>query len=256
MPQIASYIKHLAKAKNRHGVHSPFVYTLLDNVIYAQNKNVDPEIEQLRQDLLLSKALVEVTDHGVGSRVMKSSQRKISEIAHYSASNPKLSTLLMRLAIQLEAENILELGTNLGLTSLYLSNVPKAQIHSIEGCSNLIALAQGNFKKLRRNNIISYQGTFKETLSSVLSKMQKVDLAYIDGNHQEKATISYFKEIFHYCHNDSVIIIGDIHWSSEMENAWKLIKDIPEVKVTLDLYSAGLIFFRKEQVKQHFLIRF
>lgn len=81
------------------------------------------------------------------------------------------------------------------------------------------------------------------------------DLIYIDGNHQKEATLRYFEELLATVHNDSVMIFDDIHWSKEMEEAWVEIKLHPQVKVTIDTFQWGLVFFRREQEKEHFVIR-
>jgi hypothetical protein len=41
-----------------------------------------------------------------------------------------------------------------------------------------------------------------------------------------------------------------------MKEAWEEIKMHDRVTVTLDLFYFGIVFFRKEQVKQHFIIKF
>ncbi|MFD1079748.1 O-methyltransferase, partial [Longispora fulva] len=78
---------------------------------------------------------------------------------------------------------------------------------------------------------------------------------YFDGNHQKKATLEYFEKLFPTAHNDSVFIFDDIHWSKEMEEAWEEIKAHPAVRVTIDTFSWGFVFFRREQEKEHFTIR-
>ena len=55
--------------------------------------------------------------------------------------------------------------------------------------------------------------------------------------------------------NNSVWIFDDIHWSQEMENAWLTIKNHPKVTVTIDTFQWGIVFFRAEQEKEHFVIR-
>nr|WP_317042506.1 class I SAM-dependent methyltransferase [Salinimicrobium sediminis] len=81
------------------------------------------------------------------------------------------------------------------------------------------------------------------------------DLLFVDGNHQKEATLTYFKKLLPTVHNDSVMILDDIHWSKGMEEAWEEIKAHPRVKVTIDTFQWGLVFFRREQEKEHFVIR-
>lgn len=82
-----------------------------------------------------------------------------------------------------------------------------------------------------------------------------MDLVYFDGNHQKEATLKYFYQLLPLAHNDSVFIFDDIHWSKGMEEAWEEIKKHPDVRVTIDSFFWGIIFFRKEQEKEHFIIR-
>ncbi|MDR9458281.1 MAG: class I SAM-dependent methyltransferase [Salegentibacter sp.] len=81
------------------------------------------------------------------------------------------------------------------------------------------------------------------------------DLIYFDGHHTKEATLKYFELLLPTAHNDSVFVFDDIHWSRGMEEAWDIIKKHPEVRVSIDTFHLGLIFFRKEQVKQDFIIR-
>jgi len=56
-------------------------------------------------------------------------------------------------------------------------------------------------------------------------------------------------------HNNSLILIGNIHKNQHSTLIWKtLIKD-KKVIVSIDLFYCGVLFFRKEQVKEHFKIR-
>jgi len=55
--------------------------------------------------------------------------------------------------------------------------------------------------------------------------------------------------------NDSIAVVANIHESDAMEQAWEAIKKDPNVTVSVDAYHLGLLFFRKEQRKQHFIIR-
>jgi hypothetical protein len=57
-------------------------------------------------------------------------------------------------------------------------------------------------------------------------------------------------------HNDTVLVLDDIHWSRGMEEAWEQVKAHPRVTVTIDLYNMGLVFLRSEQAKEHFVLRY
>jgi hypothetical protein len=103
------------------------------------------------------------------------------------------------------------------------------------------------------NNAVEFVNTefnlFFENL-----KPQIFDLVYFDGNHSKKATLDYFEALLPTISNDSVWIFDDIHWSADMEDAWEIIKNHPKVSVTIDTFQWGIVFFRAEQEKEHFII--
>ncbi|MEL1246269.1 hypothetical protein AAEO56_18490 [Flavobacterium sp. DGU11] len=81
-----------------------------------------------------------------------------------------------------------------------------------------------------------------------------IDLAII-ADKKKEAIMASLERIVSDINNDTICIIGDIHSSPEMEAAWELIMEHPKVTVTLDTYHVGLVFFRREQIKQHFMVR-
>jgi uncharacterized protein YwlG (UPF0340 family) len=81
-----------------------------------------------------------------------------------------------------------------------------------------------------------------------------VDLAYLCGN--DTATLlQSLEQLKHDIKNNSIAVIPNIHATDAMEAAWHAIKKDPNVTVTIDTYHLGLIFFRREQTRQHFIIR-
>ncbi|MGB0917976.1 MAG: O-methyltransferase [Flavobacteriales bacterium] len=251
------YTKYLSKAQNRHGIHSPFVYALLDEVIYDKTKHAEfSQIEAIRSGLLARKDEIEITDLGAGSTVNKSNIRKVSDIAKNSAKGGKWGELLFRLAKHFQPKTMIELGTSLGIGSLYQSlGNPKGNLTTFEGCPNTAEIAQEQFKSAQINPAI-IKGNFDDTLQPFLDSIEKLDWAFIDGNHQEEPTIQYFEQCLEKCHNGSVLLFDDIYWSKGMAAAWENIKAHDSVTVTLDLFQVGIVFLRKEQPKQHFTIRY
>ena len=114
-----------------------------------------------------------------------------------------------------------------------------------------------NFAKLKLKNIELVKGNFDDTLPTVLSSLPTVDLAFIDGNHRYQPTLNYFEQILVKSNHQSIIILDDIHWSREMEEAWQMIQQHSAVTMTIDLFFIGIVLLRDEfKIKQHFSVRF
>lgn len=260
-------------SKNEHGVHSPFVFNLVTKCFYDRNKHPEYKLlKEYRKALLQNKTEIEVTDFGAGSRVFKSNIRKISDIAKNAGISKKRAELLFRIVRYFQPENILEIGTSLGLATSALALGLEAKqnraelnksgkITTLEGCPNTLAFAKNLFHVQGLKFQVNFINTeFKQFLQNFKPetlnfKPQIFDLVYFDGNHSKKATLEYFELLLPTVTNDSVWIFDDIHWSPDMEEAWEEIKNHPKVTVTIDTFQWGLVFFRQEQKKEHFTIR-
>lgn len=253
-----NYIQHILSAKTRHGTHSPFVYNLVDKVIYNFKDNSDYRIlENLRETLLKDDSLITVTDLGAGSQVNNKRQKKIKAIAKNALKPKNLAQLLYRLAKEFKPRNLIELGTCLGLTTSYFSlAVPEAKITTMEGCPETATTARLNWQKLNLNNINLEVGNFDDNLPKVIAKEDFIDFVFIDGNHRKQATLNYFEWCLPKVNDKTVLIFDDIYWSDGMKEAWEEIKNHPDVTVTIDLFWIGLVFFKTDQAKENFKIRF
>lgn len=255
--QIKAYLKFLWHSKNEHAVHSPFVFSLITKCFY--DKKSKPEyaiLQQYRNALLENKNTIEVTDFGAGSRVFKSNKRVVAQIAETAGISPKRARLLYRIVNYFQPSSILEIGTSLGLatSALALGN-KNAQITTLEGCPNTMAIAKNQLQLFNFNNVECVTTEFNEYFQSCNLKSKICNLIYFDGNHSKEATLEYFELLLPTITNDSVWIFDDIHWSAGMETAWETIKEHPKVSVTIDTFQWGLVFFRREQPKEHFVIR-
>ncbi|MCD6564521.1 MAG: class I SAM-dependent methyltransferase [Bacteroidales bacterium] len=242
-----------------YGIHSPFIYeyvikVLRDRTIERKMK----EINDLSSELRSEKTKVETTGFGAGSHFGKSKNLSIGNIARLSSTQKKYGNLLYRTVMFFKPKVILELGTSIGIGTSYLALPDRnANIYTIEGSEILSALAMENFSRLKISNIKQYTGEFINVLPGLLDQLPDIDLIFIDGDHREEATIKYFELCLEAVNSESVIIFDDIHWSGGMEKAWERIKKFSNVKLTLDLFRFGLVFFREEiYSKQHFRIRY
>lgn len=242
-----------------HGVHSPFVFDFIESVLNDTKPYYSYQsVEKLRRALKKDTRVLTIDDFGAGSRVITSSQRVVKAIAQSSLKPPKYGQLLFRMVNYYQPATIVELGTSLGTTTAYLAGGnPHAQVVTLEGAKAVAAIAQQNFASLELNNIRLVQGNFDETLQPALQQLQQVDFAFIDGNHRYEPTIRYFKQLLQYAGEQSILILDDIHWSEEMEQAWHEVQEHPQVTMTIDLFFIGIVLLKPEfKVKQHFTVRF
>lgn len=276
MHLVKSWLRHALTAKTRHGLHSPFIYRLADEVIYDKSHYpVYDLIEKERRRLLADDRIITLTDLGAGSQYGNRKQKKVSALATNALKPPKLAQLIYRLARDIrrnypgdnapagdrQPAAILELGTCLGITTAYLASAfPDARVITIEGCPETAAIAREGFERLstaaaEKFGVESLTGNFDEVLPQLLGNLPSLDLLFIDGNHRKAATLNYFEWCLPALHENSLVIFDDIHWSEGMEEAWELIREHPAVSLTADLFHIGLVFFRKGQAKEHFNIR-
>ena len=260
LSNIISYLKYYATAKTAHGVHSPFVYKFITELLensdegYYQFK----ELNEVRRVLLKNNSIIEITDFGAGSKIFKDNKRKISDIAKHGISKKKYSELYFKLVNFTNAQFILELGTSLGLNTLYLAKAnSKATVYTIEGCSELAKFAGQLFEKQNAKNVFLINETFEKALPSRLQEIPQLDFLYVDGNHNYQSTLQYFNLALTKKHHHSVFVFDDINWNEDMQKAWQEIKNHPEVTISIDLFYVGIIFFRKEQhQKEHFVLKY
>lgn len=240
-------------------MHSPFMFHFVLNVIYLKDVFYDyKKLSETRRQLSNDETVLTITDFGAGSRVFKGNQRKVKDIVKHGISNEKFARLLFRLVNHFKPNTIVELGTSVGLTTMYLAAAnKKANVYTLEGSKEIAAFAKQQFSKNKFENIELIEGDFKDTFPALLNKLNVVDFAYIDGNHTKEATINYFIQLLPKCNEHSVLIFDDINWSEGMQEAWQYIKTHEKVKLSIDLFFIGIVLFRKEQQEQeHFVVRF
>ncbi len=261
MQLIGRYLRFRAKAfhSKGHGVHSPFVYDLISEVLNDRGQYYYyPIIEGLRERLLLSRERIDVEDMGAGSATGAGSTRSVRSIARKAAKPRRIGQLLFRLANHYQPATMLELGTSLGLSTAYLAagNL-NATVISVEGSPAITSRARQNFESIGLKNIRVVEGNFDQVLPAVIPQYTPFDLVYVDGNHRLEPTLRYFEQLLPAMSPHSVLIFDDIHWSPEMEKAWEKITADNRVMLSIDLFFIGLVFIDPSfKVKQHFRIRF
>lgn len=248
----------LSKHRNGHGIHSPFIYDLVSRVFRNKtDRNIVMSIETIRKKMRTDTRTLNINDLGAGSVKMKKNTRKVSEIAHYSPVTARYGALLSVMAAEFGQYGITELGTSLGISTMYMAmSCTGTVVATIEGCNETANVARENFAAAGVKNIVVHTGSFDELLPVMINEDSKPGLVFIDGDHRKEPVLRYFSKIAGNADNNTVIIIDDIYYSSGMEEAWKEIKKCSSISVTVDVFRMGIVFFRKGITRTDYVVRY
>lgn len=251
--RIKSFFKFYWQAGTKYNVQSPFLHDFVTNVLdtdkqyYAFSK-----IEKVRHQLLSDHSVIIIEDHGAGSQQNGNNRRRrIAAIASTSVSDSGKCRLLFQICNYYHSNNIIELGTSLGISSAYLAAADgRSKVVTMEGAQNIAEKAAEVHRLLGYENIEIKVGPFDQNLDEVLSEMGQVDFVFLDGNHNKAATLRYFDKILPFCNDHTIIVLDDIYWSEGMTAAWKEIEKHVAVTLSIDLFDIGIVFLSKNLSKQ------
>lgn len=167
---MIDYIRFLLKSTNEHGVHSPFLFSLITKGLYSRNRLWN---DKKRKDVFVERVL--------------------------SYFQPKL----------------------------IMSSSLKEKTYTFLANSNYVPWDSENCDKVDVFFIDENTQLNKEVLVSCLSKMK----------------------------NDAFVLMDKRARLNSTKKLWEIIVDSDTVSLSVDFYFFGLAFVRKEQLKQHFLIR-
>ena len=255
-----AFIRHLLSARSAagYGVHSPFVFDFLTNVVRGKSdRHVIREVERLRQEMLADRRTLRITDLGVGSSGRSGQERSIREIASTAPLPARQAALLSRIAASMRSVSlrgaspvagpgdvhrqgdrrgvpllrtkesdpggpgiILELGTSLGISTLALAlAAPERRVVTIEGCPELAGIARQNLLRHGALNAEVINMEFSAALDQLKREDRNVSLAFIDGNHRGEALGEYARSI-RAAGEEMIIVADDIHLNRGMYSAW------------------------------------
>ncbi|MGM0473213.1 MAG: O-methyltransferase [Bacteroidota bacterium] len=278
------------------GIHSPYVFEFVHEILFnARGMEVPEEIVRIHRELREDDSLIPEDrlwsrsvrkpagegktdpgrrgpagkmdpecgglsgDHrkGAGSRVDRSEERTVRSFVRGSSVTPRYGALLYRIAGWFRPEMILELGTGVGISTLYLgSGAPRVPLHSMEGNTEKAAMAASLACRCGLEQVSIHWGPMDRKLEEFLPQLRGRFLAFIDANHRYEPVIWYMRMILSRAGEDGVIVLDDIYWSKEMEKAWKEVISWPQVKVSVDLFRMGILFLREDLQKMHLKINF
>jgi predicted O-methyltransferase YrrM len=253
---LYKYLCHFFTARNTggYGVHSPYLFQFTRFALREKHAFYSfQSIERLRSALQKDNRVVHIADFGTG----KDRSETISKIVDKAVQSSKYGQLLFRIVHYFKAQQVLELGTSLGITTAYLASVSTENTCiSLEGSPEIAVMAKENLRKLKLSNVEIVVGNIDTTLAGVLAKTEKLDFVYFDANHRSQAVLNYFEQCLSKVHKQTVMVFDDIYWSADMEHAWGVIKNHQQVNATIDLFQLGIVFFNDDLHKKHYKMRY
>lgn len=263
--RILAWWKFYRNAVTKYKVHSPFVFEWITEVLEdRRNYYAFDAIEALRKKMLQSNTAITLTDFGAGPNGVFEGNKApvlrpttLRKVVRRSGSDARQGARLFRLVNWLHPMHVLELGSSVGISTLYISKAAgnDARMTSLEGCPQSSAIARLNLQTLGVTNVEVITGAFSETLKNVVESYPTLDFVFFDGNHQEQPTLGYVEVCMSKVHENTLLVLDDVHWSPGMEAAWEKIKLHPQVTMTIDCGDFACVFFRKDfKTKQHFQI--
>lgn len=251
--QLKAYIKHWLTVVDQHSIHSPFFFDFYKKVIQKkEDTHHFIEIEKIRSQLLSNQTKLAIEDLGAGSHKLNGPKRKLADIAATSLAPAKYARLYHNIIKFQKAVNVVELGTSLGITSLYLATNEECHVTTFEGSHALADVALTNFEYFNKRNIELIEGNIHYTLPEFVQNPAKINFVLMDANHRYEATLHYFDLMMRRLTEKSIVVIDDIHWSEEMERAWNELRKSQLVYGSVDLFHCGILFFDPALNQQHY----
>ncbi len=219
------FLSYLRQAKHHggHGVHSPFAFDLILNILEEKNP-------------YYHYATIE-------------NQRKILAKKNIPLQKKKYDQAAFRVANAAHPASIIEIGNSAGITSAYLAAAnKKTPYFLLQNSDNQLSFLP------EKINLI--KGNFEETLPKTLSHLTEVGCVYFHTEQSGEKTISLFEQCLPKASKECVFIFEGIHASEPTEAIWKDITQKEEVRVSLDMYGLGLVYINPTLQKQDYTYLF
>lgn len=145
-----------------------------------------------------------------------------------------------------DARMILEMGACVGVSAAYLASIrSRPQVLTLEGSLPLAQIAKASLAAVSDNGEVII-GPFEQTLPLTLDRLsahaQKLDVAFLDGHHEEAATLRYVAMISPHLSPTALIVLDDIYLYEGMWRAWQKLSSAGDV-VAVNLGRFGLLMY-------------
>jgi predicted O-methyltransferase YrrM len=172
-------------------------------------------------------------------------ERSLATMCRVSSKPPPWASMLFHLVRQAKPKRCIEMGTCVGISAAYIASALRingegGRLITLEGSDGLAQVARRNLDSLAMDNVEVRVGRFQEVLTPALQTQQPVNFIFVDGHHDERATMNYFEQVTPYLASNALVIFDDIRWSDGMARAWNAIRNDPRVLRSLSVGDFGV----------------
>lgn len=249
---IKKTLKHLEDTHYPIGIRLKETLESLQRELPQSDKGWIERVEVERKRLLGNNELLNDGSFGEGGLYDKNTS---VNRACSRGCKPRKLLMLYLLTRAIKPQTVIELGTNVGISSAYIGmalkvNAQNGTITTLEASPYRLRLAKEVHRNLGIDNVSYVEGLFQDTLSESLAELGAIDLAFIDGDHKYQSTLDYFEEIFRFSTPDTVFVFDDIRWSDGMKRAWSQIQSDDRLGLKVDLFKIGICVRGQQEISQ------
>ncbi len=238
--QIREALRFYFQASTIYNIHSPLLFSILKSV-YLSDDLPQAELQKNFRNALNQDNELVSEEVGAGSSSL--SKNTIAKAIKLSSSSYRKSSFIAKIAQAVQSKTIIELGTNLGMTTTTLSYYnPFANVHTVEANDQLLRKAKAFFINSGIDKIHTYNKYFQDFLNTDFGNIYP-DFILIDGDHSYQSTMDYFKLIKQKRIAQLCLVFDDIRWSKGMLMAWNKISSDTDASVVVDFHNLGVVLY-------------
>ncbi|MEM1120737.1 MAG: hypothetical protein AAGJ18_09830 [Bacteroidota bacterium] len=223
----------------KYKIHSPFVFDFVNNIFEDERYyHFMGVIENYRRNLL-----------GISDQIATTNGFKtVNQLVKSKSISAEVGAILFKTVHEYQPNTILELGTNLGIATLYQATVDStAKVVTLEEDEQIATKTKAYFKRLGTRNIELVGGNVEQQLPKILKKLETIEHLYFNTFWGTAQTLAYFEQCQPYFVPNTVFVFRAPYANTESLAVWQKLQQHPKVKLSLDVYNLGFLFFRSEQ---------
>ena len=233
------YLSYYFASHTKYQIHAPFVYEFLTQIFEDDRfYHAMGVIENYRRNLL-----------GNGSQIItKTGVTTTNQLVKTLAISPKAGAILFKSVHFYKPTTLLEIGNSLGISTLYQAT-PNSQVPMITLMpdTSLATATHNYFKQLGTRNISILTGPIQANLSTAIQQLKTIDYLFLNGFWGIINTFNYFETCLEQMPSNAVFVFKSPYASKATQEFWEKAKKHQKVRLSIDIYDLGFLFFRSEQ---------